>query len=93
MNGKIDYTEFLAAATSKRQLASEKNLQMAFNMIDLDKDGQISKEEIMSMFQTSEKKDDALWKEIFEEVDKNRDGQISYDEFVGTMNQCIRSKN
>ena len=39
LNGKVDYTEFLTAASNKRKLASEENLRMAFNMIDLNKDG------------------------------------------------------
>lgn len=53
----------------------------------------ISKAELRQMFETSEKKDEQLWLEIFEEVDTDGDGDISYQEFAATMNKVLRSQN
>lgn len=92
-NGVIDYTEFLTAAADKEAVLSEQNLRFAFNMFDADQNGMISKGELKSMFETSEKKDDALWQEIFDEVDTDGDGDISYQEFAATMNKVLNSQN
>ena len=50
-------------------------------MFDKDNSGTISREELRALFETTEKKDDELWNEIFNEVDLNGDGEISFDEF------------
>lgn len=49
-DGKIDYTEFIAAAFQKDLLLSGENLQRAFRMFDADGDGTISKEELKQVF-------------------------------------------
>jgi calcium-dependent protein kinase len=68
-NGVIDYTEFLTAASNKENILTDENLFFAFRMFDSDKNGTISKQELKQVFETSEKKDDELWNEIFNEVD------------------------
>ena len=45
-DGRIDYTEFIAAAFQKDMLLSGKNLKGAFRMFDVDGDGTVSKEEL-----------------------------------------------
>lgn len=50
-------------------------------MFDEDGSGSISRAELKNVFETSDKKDDALWNEIFNEVDIDKDGQISFEEF------------
>lgn len=57
-NGVIDYTEFLTAAADKEALLSDKNMRFAFNMFDTDQSGDISRAELKSMFETSDKKDE-----------------------------------
>lgn len=49
-DGKVDYTEFIAAAFRKDLLLSGENLQRAFRMFDADGDGTISKEELKKVF-------------------------------------------
>jgi len=49
-NNKVDYTEFLTAASNKAELFNAENLRFAFNSIDLSKDGQISKDELKKRF-------------------------------------------
>lgn len=88
-NGAIDYTEFLVAASNKETLLTDINLKFAFNMFDKDKNGTISRQELRSHFETYEKKEDALWNEIFAEVDQNGDGEITYEEFSESMKKVI----
>lgn len=54
---------------------------MAFQMFDSDHNGAVSKEELKIIFETSEKKEEELFIEIFKEVDINGDGEISFEEF------------
>ena len=49
-DGKIDYTEFIAAAYEKDLLLSSQNLRNTFNMFDSDGNGFISKEELKLVF-------------------------------------------
>ena len=84
-NGVIDYSEFLVAAADKETLLNNNNLMLAFNLMDADGNGSISRQELKNVFETSEKKDEELWTEIFDEVDVNGDGAITFEEFKATM--------
>jgi calcium-dependent protein kinase len=41
-DGKIDYAEFIQAAIDHKHLLNKQNLEIAFNMFDLNHDGEIS---------------------------------------------------
>jgi len=88
-NGVIDYTEFLTAASNKESVLSDENLLFAFKMFDSDNNGTISRQELKKVFETSEKKDDELWNEIFNEVDLDGDGEITFEEFKRGMTSVI----
>jgi Ca2+-binding EF-hand superfamily protein len=60
-NGFIDYSEFLAAAVNKAKIISSENLRNAFLMLDNDKNGFITKNELKEVFDSYQKKDEALW--------------------------------
>lgn len=60
-------------------------------MFDTDQSGSISRSELKAIFETTEKKDEELWNEIFREVDANGDGEITYDEFKESMNRVLTS--
>jgi len=45
-NGVVDYSEFLAASISKQTIVDQQNLKIAFDMLDGDRNGQITKEEL-----------------------------------------------
>ena len=49
-DGIISYDEFLTAAFDKHKLLSEANLVKAFGILDIDGDGSISQQELMSVF-------------------------------------------
>lgn len=84
-NGVIDYTEFLTAAINKNKLLSQENLLTAFQMMDLDKNGSLTIDELKTVFELNGAKDDSLWKQVMTEVDKNKDGIISFEEFTQVM--------
>lgn len=58
-------------------------------MMDSDKNGRITQQELRDAFETHNKKDERLWQQIMKEVDKNGDGAITMDEFSEVMNKVI----
>ena len=49
-DGRIDYTEFVAAALEKSVLLSTNNLKNTFRLFDQNGDGTISKDELKNVF-------------------------------------------
>lgn len=45
-NGVVDYSEFLAASINKQTIVDQQSLKIAFDMLDGDRNGQITKEEL-----------------------------------------------
>ena len=84
-NGTIDYNEFLSATIDKDKLASKTNLEFAFNVFDKDGSGKINLNEIKSIFNNSNVKDDKIFQSMLSEADDNHDGEISMEEFKGLM--------
>ena len=61
-----------------------KNLKEEFDKIDDNKDGMISREELIKCMETLHPHEEAVKKanEIFEEIDFNNDGSINFSEFL-----------
>ena len=93
-DGKLDYTEFIAAAYRKDLLLSTQNLRNAFQMLDLNGDGSISKDELKAVFGGGavSQRGEQVWDEIMAEVDKNNDGEISYGEFTEAMTAVLQQR-
>jgi len=89
-NGYIEYEEFLRATLDKTLLLSETNLQHAFNMFDLDKNGSISADEIKSVIGGGRSIPDNVVVELLAEIDKTQDDEITYDEFRAIMNKITK---
>ena len=53
-DGRLDYTEFVTAAFNKDKLLDKNNLDTVFKVIDTNNDGQISREELQSVFGTAQ---------------------------------------
>lgn len=86
----VDYNEFLTAAYNRNKLINSQNLKKAFEVLDRNKDGVISKDEVKQCFSgyisvASEE----TWAAMFNEVDENRDGEISYPEFESQMQKAL----
>lgn len=63
-DNKIDYGEFITATINRARLLSAENLRIAFNILDTDGNGVISKEELRSVFHGAPQ-----WYVAIEEVD------------------------
>ncbi|OMJ83836.1 hypothetical protein SteCoe_15135 [Stentor coeruleus] len=78
-NGYIDFSEFLTAVLSLDLELSTKRLFKAFNALDKDGNGRISKVELqMALGDTN---DDSI-RELLKEVDLDGNGEIDRNEFV-----------
>ena len=76
-------TEFIAATLETRGLIEDESILTAFDKLDSDNTGFISKENLCSILgdKCSAQDCDTIIKELMEEVDSDGDGQISYEEF------------
>ena len=85
MNGCIDYTEFLTAASNWKKIINKNKLKATFEVFDVDRDGVISLWELKEVLKNDHHVDDEIWQEIFEEVDVNKDGKIDIEEFEAAV--------
>ena len=83
-NGKIDYTEFLAATLQKKMYLKEERLYEAFCNFDLDGCGKITKEELMNVLKSDPSQESEI-ENIIKSIDKNGEGSINYKEFLEMM--------
>ena len=83
-NGKIDYTEFLAATLQKQNYLKIERLYEAFCLFDKDNSGKITKDELMKVLKVDKSQEKEIEK-IIKEADKDEDGVINYKEFLELM--------
>lgn len=83
-NGKIDYTEFIAATLQRANYLRNDRLLEAFLNFDKDKSGKITKEELLEALKANKTQEKEIEKYI-KAVDKNKDGKIDYNEFLDLM--------
>ena len=83
-NGRIDYTEFLAATLDRQNYLKLERLFEAFCMLDKDKNGTITKDELMRVLKSEKNQEEEVEKYI-KEADKDGDGVIDYKEFLQLM--------
>ncbi|XP_069106623.1 calmodulin-like [Argopecten irradians] len=90
-NGTVDYEEFEDFITKSGFLQSlpdetDQEMLAAFQILDADQDGYITKEELTEFTsRVGDKKTEAEIQAIIRESDTNNDGRISYQEFVKHM--------
>lgn len=80
-SGKIDFTEFIVAASNEEKLLNMNKLENAFTYFDIDHSGYISIEEIKVFLNEQQDTNESV-KRLFDMVDVNKDGKISRDEFI-----------
>jgi calcium-dependent protein kinase len=87
-DGWISYEEFLRVSINQDKLLDEKNLKLAFDRFDLDKDGKLSKDEIKKVLGTT---DNEYINILINYIDDNNDGYINFEEFKNLMNGIVGS--
>lgn len=93
-SGEVEYTEFIAATMSPELYLQEPVCKAAFNILDVDKDGEISREDMYSLVQPSDP--DSSETQLYEKVeishilsclDENGDERISFQEFMSLLKE------
>merc|ERR1712113_1047376 len=84
-DGKINYSEFLAATLQGGVKAHEDVLRKTFMRFDENGSGSITEEQLHEILGDEWEKTEV--KDLIEEADSNRDGEISYDEFLAYFHQ------
>ena len=85
-NGKINYSEFLAATISARTVITTEMLWALFKHFDTDNSGFISPANIQESLEKSGKRiSEAEINHILKEHDIEKNGKISFDEFKAMM--------
>ena len=87
-NGKIDYTEFIAATMDEANFYKHERLLEAFESFDKDGSGQISKDELLATLKAEKCHEKEIEKYI-NAVDKDKNGKISKEEFMALMKEDI----
>lgn len=93
-DGRIDYTEFVAAAFDRQMLLSKENLRVAFKIFDADGNGSITLDELQAVFAggNASGKTEDVWNEIMASADANGDGEIDYNEFENSMMDVLKHR-
>ena len=92
-NGYIQYEEFVRAAVDKKIFLRDNYLKIAFHYFDKDDSGEITLDEIQTVFEnsiTDKNKIKEALKKIIHEVDLNGDDKIQYNEFVVIMKDLVK---
>ncbi|KAM3132738.1 hypothetical protein pb186bvf_015166 [Paramecium bursaria] len=84
LSGQVDYSEFIMAASNLEKVTSIQHIKQAFQMLDLNHDGYLSRDELEEvMGQIGED----VWEQYLLDCDYNKDGQISEQEFTNALLQ------
>lgn len=81
--GQIKYTEFIASCADEKLLLDQHALVGAFNSLDLDGDGTITRDELKTMLGADA--NDAALDALIADADFHKDGVIHKDEFLRAM--------
>lgn len=87
-NGQIDYSEFIMSACQYQDVITDVNLKIAFDLFDLDQNGEITPLELKHVLSNNKNNDEIVddeWERLLSEFDQNGDGSISFSEFKQMM--------
>jgi len=82
-DNQIDWDEYIQAAIARREFLHDENIAQSFRMIDSDKSGKLSFQEIERALGKSADKKVVL--EVLREADANNDGEVDLSEFRAMM--------
>ena len=80
-NGFIEYEEFIRVALPKEKLFTEKNLKIAFDMFDLDKNGTISLDEFKTILGINKINDKKVNEELLKEIPIKENEEMTFEQF------------
>lgn len=83
--GAVNYEEFIAANIQICRLDSEENIRLAFEALDADHNGYITRDEIVNALKHQNNHTEEEIDNIVAEVDLNGDGRIDYPEFLAMI--------
>ncbi|XP_041914793.1 calsenilin-like isoform X1 [Alosa sapidissima] len=102
-SGSIRFEDFVIGLSVLLRGSVNEKLRWAFNLYDINKDGYITKEEMLAImksiydmmgrYTTPSVKEDAPFvhvEKFFQKMDKNKDGVVTFDEFIET---CQKDEN
>ena len=83
----------MTACINRKALKNKTDVKVAFQILDVNKDGKISLEDFDELFCSygGAKMDNDIWEQLLIEADKNGDGAVSEDEFTEAMCNMIRN--
>ena len=86
-DGIIEYSEFAVAAINEDILLRDENLKKAFSFFDKDKDGFISRGDLVKVMASFGGKsvDGSIIDKIMNQIDTDDSGRIDFDEFRASM--------
>ena len=90
----MDYEEFIRAAIDKSIFLTDENMKFAFNYFDKDGKGEITIDDLCSIFSGGvlSKSDLEKTRNIIKEVSSSHDEKIRFKEFCGIMKTFISSQ-
>lgn len=98
-DGKVTWDEFVTAAINKIALLNDRNIKAAFNVLDTDGNGRITKKELKDKFPSAKEdpeynqdKDEQMWDDIMKQVDQDDCGDITWIEFKNNMTKVLKIK-
>ena len=80
-NGKINYTEFIAALIDKNIYLKDEKLNEAFDAFDTESNGKICVKDIKHFLNIQDNNNDNMIEEWIKENDFNNDGNIDFNDF------------
>ncbi|OCT87819.1 hypothetical protein XELAEV_18021518mg [Xenopus laevis] len=102
-SGSVKFEDFVAALSVLLRGTIHEKLRWAFNLYDINKDGNINKEEMMNIVKAIYDmmgkytypvvKEDAPKQHVevfFQKMDKNKDGVVTLDEFIESCQEAIK---
>jgi len=85
-DGIIEYSEFVVAAVNEDILLRDENLHKAFQMFDKDKDGFISRGDLVKVMNSfGGTVSDVVIDKIMNQIDRDNSGRISFEGFRDSM--------
>ena len=73
----------------KEKILTEKNLETAFKLYDINNRGKIHALELGNVLGGGDDNvEENVWQELIDEADIDKDGEINFQDFKGIMEKC-----